>query len=204
MKKKTKKLTKNTSQNSSPYVEYGETERFYMSIQAGIDSENIEEMYTKCHAAIRADPAPKAKVEKTVDKKRWNRARLSYAQRTVFKHDSSFVKKSIIYYLYDDILYVFALYFLTPCKERILLRKRRPPSSVPKLPRNKTFCPFSFYSVSLYGIFSVPWIYKTKGTKNKARLVSIRTMSRCRPSRTHINLVIRSRRLICILNDRVM
>merc|ERR1711980_39632 len=44
-------------------------------------SENIEEMYTKAHAAIRADPTPKAKVEKTVEKKRWNRAKISYAQR---------------------------------------------------------------------------------------------------------------------------
>ena len=50
-------------------------------VQAGIDSESLEESYKKAHAAIRADPAPKAKVEKTVDKKRWNRARISYAQR---------------------------------------------------------------------------------------------------------------------------
>ena len=49
---------------------------FNSIFQAGINSENIEEMYTKAHAAIRADPAPKAKVEKTVDKKRWNRAKI--------------------------------------------------------------------------------------------------------------------------------
>jgi len=54
---------------------------FSKYIAAGIDSENIEEMYTKAHAAIRADPTQKAKVEKTVDKKRWNRARISAAQR---------------------------------------------------------------------------------------------------------------------------
>lgn len=67
---------------------------FSKFIAAGIDSENIEEMYTKCHAAIRADPAPKAKVEKTVDKKRWNRARLSYAQRknTVAQKKASFLR----------------------------------------------------------------------------------------------------------------
>ena len=38
-------------------------------------------MYTKAHAAIRADPAAKSAPKKTVDKKRWTRARLSYAQR---------------------------------------------------------------------------------------------------------------------------
>jgi len=55
--------------------------QFSRYIKAGIDSESLEESYKKAHAAIRADPAPKAKVEKTVDKKRWNRARISYAQR---------------------------------------------------------------------------------------------------------------------------
>merc|ERR1712177_71996 len=54
---------------------------FSKYIAAGIDSENIEEMYTKAHAAIRADPTQKAKAEKTVEKKRWNRARISAAQR---------------------------------------------------------------------------------------------------------------------------
>merc|ERR1712176_481514 len=54
---------------------------FSKFIAAGIDSENMEEMYSKAHATIRADPTQKAKVEKTVEKKRWNRARLSAAQR---------------------------------------------------------------------------------------------------------------------------
>merc|ERR1712154_698714 len=44
-------------------------------------SEEDEEKYTKAHAAIRADPTQKAKAEKTVEKKRWNRARISAAQR---------------------------------------------------------------------------------------------------------------------------
>merc|ERR1711917_23798 len=44
-------------------------------------AEYMEAMYTKCHAAIRADPAAKPKEKKEVDKKRWNRARISYAQR---------------------------------------------------------------------------------------------------------------------------
>merc|ERR1712136_422567 len=54
---------------------------FSQYIKAGIDSENMEAMYTKCRAAIRADPAAKPKEKKEVDKKRWNRARISYAQR---------------------------------------------------------------------------------------------------------------------------
>jgi len=54
---------------------------FSKYIEAGVDSENMEEMYSKCHAAIRADPAPKTAEPKTVDKKRWNRARISHAQR---------------------------------------------------------------------------------------------------------------------------
>merc|ERR1712183_1080787 len=54
---------------------------FSQYIKAGIDSENMEELYPKCHAAIRADPASKPKEQKQVDKKRWNRARISYAQR---------------------------------------------------------------------------------------------------------------------------
>jgi len=54
---------------------------FSQYIKAGIDSENMEAIYTKCHAAIRADPAAKPKEKKEVDKKRWNRARISYAQR---------------------------------------------------------------------------------------------------------------------------
>merc|ERR1712227_493506 len=54
---------------------------FSQYIKAGIDSENMEAMYSKCHAAIRADPAAKPKEKKEVDKKRWNRAKISYAQR---------------------------------------------------------------------------------------------------------------------------
>jgi len=54
---------------------------FSKFIKAGIDSENMEEMYSKAHAAIRANPAKKAAAPKEVQKKRWNRARLSAAQR---------------------------------------------------------------------------------------------------------------------------
>merc|ERR1719158_1703346 len=39
------------------------------------------DMYKKCHAAIRKDPAPKAKVTKNVTKKRWNAAKIGLAAR---------------------------------------------------------------------------------------------------------------------------
>lgn len=55
--------------------------QFSKYIANGITSDNIEEMYQKCHAAIRADPSPAAKKEKTIKKKRWNRSKMSLAQR---------------------------------------------------------------------------------------------------------------------------
>ena len=38
-------------------------------------------VFFQCHAAIRKDPSPKAKVEKTVTKKRWNAAKIGLAAR---------------------------------------------------------------------------------------------------------------------------
>ena len=35
----------------------------------------------QCHAAIRKDPSPKAKVDKKVTKKRWNAAKIGLAAR---------------------------------------------------------------------------------------------------------------------------
>ncbi|CAK8673702.1 unnamed protein product [Clavelina lepadiformis] len=55
--------------------------QFSQYIKNGITADGIEEMYVKAHAAIREDPSPKAKVEKEVTKKRWNRAKMSRAQR---------------------------------------------------------------------------------------------------------------------------
>jgi large subunit ribosomal protein L5e len=47
--------------------------QFSRFIAAGIDASNMEDMYSKCHAAIRADPAPSAKNDKPHDKK-WKKA----------------------------------------------------------------------------------------------------------------------------------
>jgi len=67
---------------------------FAQYIKADIDSEGIEGLWKKCHAAIRADPAPKPAAKKEVDKKRWNRARLSFAQRKdrIKQKKASFLK----------------------------------------------------------------------------------------------------------------
>ncbi|KVI11544.1 Ribosomal protein L18/L5 [Cynara cardunculus var. scolymus] len=51
-------------------------------IKAGVDPENIEELYKKVHSAIRADPTPK-KLEKQPPKehKRFNLKKLTYDER---------------------------------------------------------------------------------------------------------------------------
>ena len=61
-------------------------------------------MYSKAHAAIRADPTQKAKAEKTVEKKRWNRARLSAAQRNLFQ-----LSYYCCIWLFDNILFILIL-----------------------------------------------------------------------------------------------
>jgi len=57
--------------------------QFSQFIKSGVSPANIEELYTKCHAAIRNDPSPKAKAEPKVykTKKRFNRSKMSKAQR---------------------------------------------------------------------------------------------------------------------------
>merc|ERR1711955_182722 len=54
---------------------------FSRYIKAGITADSMEDMYKKCHAAIRKDPSPKAKVTKDVPKKRWNAAKIGLAAR---------------------------------------------------------------------------------------------------------------------------
>lgn len=72
----------------SNYMEHlqGEDDSMYQKqfsrfIKLGIAPGGLEEIYKKAHAAIRADPEPKAKPEKKVEKKRWNRIKLSRPQK---------------------------------------------------------------------------------------------------------------------------
>jgi large subunit ribosomal protein L5e len=56
----------------------------------------MEDMYKKAHESIRADPAHKPKVRKSEPvKKRWNRAKLSLAERKncIAQKKASFLKK---------------------------------------------------------------------------------------------------------------
>jgi large subunit ribosomal protein L5e len=57
--------------------------QFSQFIKNGVTPANIEEMYSKCHAAIREDPKPsvKAAPKEYKNKKRFNRAKMSLAQR---------------------------------------------------------------------------------------------------------------------------
>lgn len=55
--------------------------QFSQFIKAGVTPDSMEEMYEKAHAAIRADPKAKDKVQKEVKTKRWNRSKMSLAQK---------------------------------------------------------------------------------------------------------------------------
>jgi len=55
--------------------------QFSQFIKNSIAAGKVEEMYKKAHAAIRADPEVKPASKKEVVKKRWNRKKLSNAQR---------------------------------------------------------------------------------------------------------------------------
>jgi len=55
--------------------------QFSQFIKNSIAAGKVEEMYKKAHAAIRASPEAKAPAKKEVVKKRWNRKKLSNAQR---------------------------------------------------------------------------------------------------------------------------
>jgi len=55
--------------------------QFSTFVKEGITPSKVEEMYTKAHAAIRANPEAKPSDKKEVTKKRWNRLKLSNAQR---------------------------------------------------------------------------------------------------------------------------
>ncbi|TMS10271.1 60S ribosomal protein L5 [Larimichthys crocea] len=55
--------------------------QFSRFIKNGVTPDTVEEMYKKAHATIRANPVHEKKPKKDVKKKRWNRAKLSLAQR---------------------------------------------------------------------------------------------------------------------------
>ena len=50
-------------------------------IKNGVTADSMEGMYKKAHAAIRADPSPKAKVDKKIEKKRWTAKKIGLAGR---------------------------------------------------------------------------------------------------------------------------
>uniref|UniRef100_A0AAZ3S1W9 Large ribosomal subunit protein uL18 n=2 Tax=Oncorhynchus tshawytscha TaxID=74940 RepID=A0AAZ3S1W9_ONCTS len=55
--------------------------QFSRFIKNGVTPDTVEQMYKKAHAAIRENPVHEKKPKKDVKKKRWNRAKLSLAQR---------------------------------------------------------------------------------------------------------------------------
>lgn len=55
--------------------------QFAQYIKNGVSADNVEGLYQKAHAAIRADPETKPKQKKDVKVKRWNRAKKNQAQR---------------------------------------------------------------------------------------------------------------------------
>jgi len=69
--------------------------QFSQFIKNGITSENVESMYKTAHAAIRADPEAKPKPKRDIKPKRWNRAKMSSAQRKdrVKQKKEAFLKK---------------------------------------------------------------------------------------------------------------
>jgi large subunit ribosomal protein L5e len=71
--------------------------QFSRFIKNGITPAKVEQMYKDCHAAIRKDPVakPVEKKERTTKPKRWNRSKLTLAQRMdrVRQKKASYLKK---------------------------------------------------------------------------------------------------------------
>ena len=67
--------------NLSEEDEEAYKKQFSRYIKLGVTPDSIEGMYTKAHAAIRADPSGKAKVDKKVTKKRWTAAKIGFEAR---------------------------------------------------------------------------------------------------------------------------
>lgn len=55
--------------------------QFSRYIAEGIKAEDIEDMYTSAHEAIRADPSFTKKEKTTTEHKKWNKPKISHAQR---------------------------------------------------------------------------------------------------------------------------
>lgn len=69
--------------------------QFSRYIKLGIRADEIENLYKKAHANIRSDPSLTKKVQKKVNKKRWNLAKLTLLQRKagVEKRKEDFLAK---------------------------------------------------------------------------------------------------------------
>ncbi|RUS79086.1 hypothetical protein EGW08_013139 [Elysia chlorotica] len=69
--------------------------QFSQFIKNGVTGSKMEEMYKKAHSAIRADPESKPGAKKEVEKKRWNKSKLSKEQRKarVAQKKEAFLKK---------------------------------------------------------------------------------------------------------------
>jgi len=55
--------------------------QFSRFIKNGVTPDSVEDMYKKCHAAIRKNPESKKKAAKKVTKKRWTAKKLTYDER---------------------------------------------------------------------------------------------------------------------------
>merc|ERR1711981_375124 len=73
--------------------------QFSQFIKNGIDAEGLEEMYEKCHEAIRADPAAAAAKPAGKAEKRWSKKKLCLAQR---KNRVAQKKASFLHAMADD------------------------------------------------------------------------------------------------------
>lgn len=71
--------------------------QFSRFVKLGVSAANMEAMYKTCHSSIREDPSPKAKSTKEVKVKRWNRSKMSSAQRKdrVKQKKMAFLKKKM-------------------------------------------------------------------------------------------------------------
>lgn len=87
-------MTKLKEENEDDYAK-----QFSQFIKNGIDAEGLEEMYEKCHEAIRANPAAAAPKPAGKAEKRWSKKKLCLAQR---KNRVAQKKASFLHAMADD------------------------------------------------------------------------------------------------------